>query len=152
MSSRRTHVRLPHVPSTIIAERPRRLGLGLNLQAPGKNSVLELCQIRINFTILLQNVNDVPHRGPLQSQTRPDTMQSFHRFPHQRSDLLLPHLQLPIFRQLALQRLAHLQDSSAAAPVDPHRMAKAESGMPTSLSVGALVEVGSVSNLIPLHP
>ena len=136
-----THVRLPlglpHVPSTIIA--------------PGKNSVLELCQIRINSTILLQNVNDVPHRRPLQSQTRSYTMQSFHRFPHQRSDPLLPHLQLPVFRQLGLQRLAHLQDSSAAAPVDPHRKVTAESGIPTSLSVGALAEVCSVSDLISLH-
>ena len=60
------------------------------------------------FYLLLQNINDVPRRGPLQSQTRSDTTQSIRNFLHQRPDLLPPHLQLPVLRQLALQRLTHL--------------------------------------------
>ena len=55
--------------------------------------------------------NDIPHRGPPPSQNKSDTTQSIRNFPHQRPDLLLPHLQLPIIRQLALQRLTHLQDA-----------------------------------------
>ena len=49
------------------------------------------------FHLLLQNVNDTP--------------QSIRHFPHQRPDLLLPHLQLPVLPQLSFQRLAHLQDA-----------------------------------------
>ena len=52
--------------------------------------------------------HDIPHRGPPPSQTRSDAIR---HFTHQRPHLLLPHLQLPIIRQLTLQRLAHLQDA-----------------------------------------
>ena len=133
----------PHVSSAIIAERSH------SHRARARDT------LQCSKHLLLQNVNDIPHRRPRQSQTRSDTAQSIGNFSHQRPDPLLPHLQLPVFRQLALQPLAARPPArcSETAPVDFHKKAKAESGMPTSPSVGALVEqVGFISELISLRP
>ena len=54
-------------------------------------------------------LNDLPScltRGPSTTITQP-----IPHFPYQRPDLLFPHLQLSVFRQLALQHLTHLQNA-----------------------------------------
>jgi hypothetical protein len=50
--------------------------------------------------------------GPLPiSRLSCATTQPIRYFHYQRPDLLFPHLQLSVFRQLALQRLTHLQNA-----------------------------------------